>query len=145
MFDTGSAKDRHALARLGAERVAWLTSVTPDGQPQTFPIWFILDGGDLLVYSDNRAKRNENLIANARVSFHLADDGSGGDILVIEGTARIDPATPTLPDHAAYCAKYADWIAAGFETPAKMAERYSVPVRITPVRARVSGGSEAAS
>ena len=145
MFDTGSAKDRHALARLGTERVAWLTSVTAEGQPQTFPIWFILDGGDLLVYSDNRAKRNENLAANPRVSFHLADDGSGGDILVIEGTARIDPAMPSLPDHAAYCAKYADWIASGFASPAKMADRYNVPVRITPVRARGSGGSEAGS
>ena len=144
VFDSGSAKDRHALARLANERIAWLTTVTAEGQPQTFPIWFIPDGADLVVYSLNRAQRLANLAANPHVSFHLADDGSGGDILVIEGTARVDPSTPLLPDHVAYCARYADWIAAFFETPTKMAEQYSVPIRITPVRAKVSGGSSEA-
>jgi PPOX class probable F420-dependent enzyme len=138
MFDTGSDNDAYALARLDEERVAWLTTVTPDGQPQTAPVWFIRDGDGILVYSDNRAKRIANLGANPRVSFHLRTDPRGYDLLIIEGTARIDPAAPTMPEHAAYCARYADEIAGSFVSPEKMSERYSVAIRIMPVRSRVA-------
>jgi PPOX class probable F420-dependent enzyme len=138
MFDTGSEDDAYALARLDTERVGWLTTVTADGQPQTMPIWYIRDGSGLLFYSDNRAKRLANIAANPRVSFHLRTDELAWDLLVIEGTARIDTDAPTMPNHAAYCARYGDQIAASFESPEKMSERYSVAVRITPVRARVS-------
>ena len=45
-------------------------------------------------YSDRRAKRNENLRTNPRVSIHLNDDGRGNDIVFVEGEARVDEATP---------------------------------------------------
>jgi len=138
VFDSGSDNDVYALARLDAERVGWLTTVTAAGQPQTMPVWFIRDGSDLLLYSDNRAKRLANIAANPRVSFHLRTDALGWDLLVIEGTARVDTAAPMMPNHAEYCARYADLIASSFENPEKMSERYSVAIRITPVRARVA-------
>jgi PPOX class probable F420-dependent enzyme len=137
MFDTGSENDAYALTRLDKERVAWLTTVTADGQPQTTPIWYIRDGSGLLFYSDNRSKRLANIAVNPHVSFHLRTDELAHDIVVIEGTARIDTAAPTMPNHAGYCARYADLIAAWFESPEKMSEQYSVPVRITPAHARV--------
>ena len=58
VFDTGSDGDAHALARLATDMIGWLTTVTPEGQPQTFPIWFLWEDGEVLVYSDRRAKRN---------------------------------------------------------------------------------------
>ena len=74
--------------------IGWLTTVTPDGQPQTFPIWFLWADGEILVYSDRRAKRNANIRNNPRVALHLDDDGRGDDIVIVEGEARIDEATP---------------------------------------------------
>jgi hypothetical protein len=70
------------------------------------------------------------------VSFHLADDGTGNDIVFIEGEAAVDATVTPLAENAPYVAKYADWIASSFQSPEHMAERYSVPIVIRPVRGR---------
>ncbi len=139
VFDTGSDADVHALARLGSDMIGWLTTVTPDGQPQTFPIWFLWDQGEVLVYSDRRAKRNLNIGANPRVSLHLNDDGGGGDIVLVEGEARIDESTPAPEDNGAYNAKYGEWIRDQFTTAEEFMSVYNVPVRIRPTRGRAFG------
>ncbi len=136
VFDTGSDVDRHALERLETDTIGWLTTVTPDGQPQTFPIWFLWEDGEALIYSDRRAKRNVNIAHNPRVSLHLNDNGTGGDVVVLEGEARIDETAPDVPDHAAYLAKYGDRIIASFNSAAEMATVYNVPIRIRPTRGR---------
>ena len=136
VFDTGTESDAHALERLRADMIGWLTTVTADGQPQTFPIWFLWEDGEALVYSDRRAKRNANIAANPRVSLHLGDNGRGGDIVIVEGEARIDAATPPVTAHAAYLAKYGAWIAEYLTSAAEMATIYNVPLRIRPTRGR---------
>ena len=97
VFDGGSESDARALERLATDMIGWLTTVTPDGQPQTFPIWFLWEDGEVLIYSDRRAKRNVNIAGNPRVSLHLNDDGRGGDVVVVEGEARVDHTTPPVP------------------------------------------------
>lgn len=140
VFDTGSDADLHALQRLRTDMLAWMTSVTPEGQPQTFPIWFLWeDDGTALLYSDHRAKRLANIAANPHVTLHLNDNGQGGDVVIIEGTARVDAATPALEAHTAYLAKYGAWIDQFLGSLAQMAEVYNVPVRITPTRGRAFG------
>jgi PPOX class probable F420-dependent enzyme len=136
VFDRGSDADRHALDRLATDVIGWLTTVTPEGQPQTFPIWFLWDEGELLVYSDRRAKRNGNIAANPRVTLHLNDDGRGGDVVVIEGEARVDDGSPAPGDNAAYLAKYGDLIRDSFSTPEEFTTVYNVPIRIRPTRGR---------
>jgi len=139
VFDTGSDADRHARERLEHDMIGWLTTVTPGGQPQTFPIWFLWDGDEALIYSDRRAKRNENLRSNPRVTLHLNDDGSGGDVVIVEGEARIDEATPGIPDNPAYLAKYGTWIREQLGSAEEMATIYNVPLRIRPTRGRAFG------
>lgn len=134
IFDSGSDSDAHALERLRTDQIAWLTSVTPDGQPQTFPIWFLWEDGEVLIYSDRRAKRNANIAANPRVSLHLDDDGSGGDIVIVEGEARVDAATPPVTEHTAYLVKYGDWITEQLTSAEEMTTIYNVPLRIRPTR-----------
>jgi PPOX class probable F420-dependent enzyme len=133
IFDPSSERGAHALARLTTDKVAWLTTVTAAGQPQSMPIWFLWDEGELFVYSDRRAHRNANLAGNPKVSFHLADI-AGGDIVMIEGEAWIDPDAPGVPDHPAYLAKYGSSIDATLGGPARMAEIYRVAIRIRPTR-----------
>ena len=134
VFDTGSDRDVRALARLASDTLGWLTTVTPEGQPQTFPIWFLWDDGELLIYGDRRARRNANLAINPRVSFHLSDDGKGDGIVVIEGEARVDGDTPPVPGNPAYLAKYGRMIADVLGSPEEMATIYNVPLRIRPTR-----------
>lgn len=139
VFDTGSESDAHALERLRTDIVGWLTTVTADGQPQTFPIWFLWEDGEALIYSDRRAKRNQNILANSRVSLHLNDNGRGGDVVILEGEARIDTATPPVPDNLAYLAKYGAWITEYLSSAEEMATIYNVPLRIRPTRGLAFG------
>ena len=139
VFDAGTAADNHALERLRTDMIGWLTTVTPDGQPQTFPIWFLWSDGELLVYSDRRAKRLGNIGANPRVSLHLDDDGRGNDIVIVEGEARIDPSTPPITRNDAYLAKYGEWIREMLNSAEEMETVYNVPVWIRPTRGRAFG------
>jgi PPOX class probable F420-dependent enzyme len=139
VFETGSEADRHALERLERDMIGWLTTVTPDGQPQTFPIWFLWDDGEILVYSDRRAKRNQNIAANNRVTLHLNDDGRGGDVVVVEGEARVDETVPRPEDNAAYNRKYGDWIRDSFSTAEEFTSIYNVPLKVRPTRGRAFG------
>jgi PPOX class probable F420-dependent enzyme len=133
IFDPTTPKGAHALERLGSSMAAWLTTVTADGQPQSMPVWFTWDGTEIVVYGDHRARRNANLATNPKVGFHLPDNGQGGDIVVLEGVARVDPDYPGVPDNPAYLAKYGAWVE-GMGGAAKFAETYNVPIRITPTR-----------
>lgn len=134
MFDPDKERGAHALERLANDKIGWLTTVTPAGQPQTMPIWFLWSDGELLVYSDHRARRNANIAANAKVSFHLSDDGTGGDIVVIEGESRIDADYPLAPENPAYLEKYIELIDRHLGGPETFAQTYSLPIRITPIR-----------
>src|SRR5436305_11644155 len=82
--------------RLVGESVGWLTTVGVAGQPQSSPVWFMWDGAALWLRSQARAGKVRNIKANARVAFHLADDGQGGNIVTIEGTASLEA---ELPEH----------------------------------------------
>lgn len=139
VFDSGSEADSHALDRLRTDMIGWLTTVTPEGQPQTFPIWFLWEDGEALIFSDKRAKRNVNIAHGPRVTLHLNDDGRGGDVVVIEGEARVDDATQQIPQHAAYLAKYGSWIIDQLGSAEEMATIYNVPLRIRPTRGRAFG------
>lgn len=51
-----------------------LTTVMPDGQPQTTPIWCNLDGDDVLINTMTQHRKYKNMKLNPRVTllaFHL--------------------------------------------------------------------------
>lgn len=140
IIDPSRAEHARLIERLATERVAWLTTVTPEGQPQTMPVWFTWvpseAGGDaeILVYGDHRARRNHNLESNDRVSLALRTDEHGGEVHVIEGRAAIDPDFPPPGEHATFMAKYGPRINASFGGPAQFGQTYSVAIRIRPTR-----------
>lgn len=141
-FDPETDAGAMALERLRDPQTLtiWLTTVTLEGQPQSMPVWFIWLEDEILVYGDHRAKRNRNLKANPRVNLHLREDDGGGDIVVIDGTAGIDPDYPQSADMPAYLAKYGAFIDKWFGGPAGYGQIYSMPIRITPTNARASIG-----
>jgi PPOX class probable F420-dependent enzyme len=134
------ANDKHAAAleRLTTEMIAWLTTVDPDGQPQASPIWFLWDDGEVLLFSDRRARRNGNLADHPRVAFNLNTDAAGGAVLSMEGEARLVPDEPSSSTNAAYQAKYGGWIADYGWTTAWFEEHYPYAIRITPTRWRLA-------
>jgi PPOX class probable F420-dependent enzyme len=140
VIDPATPAGAHAIGRLRDEKIGWLTTVTPDGQPQSTPVWFLWLDGEILVYGDHRARRNRNLEANPRATFHLDTNDGGGDVIVIEGQTRIDPDYPQVPDNPAYLAKYGAWIDQWLNGPSAMAAVYSMPILLTPTRVLAFGG-----
>jgi PPOX class probable F420-dependent enzyme len=122
--------------RLAEERIGWLTTVGGDGTPQPNPVWFLWDQGTLLIYSLPDAARLPHIRHNLRVSLNLNSNAQGGDILVLTGDARLSADDPPADQVPAYVAKYGEAIARSFGTPANFAAQYSVPIRITPTKAR---------
>jgi PPOX class probable F420-dependent enzyme len=127
----------HAERRLRSEAVAWLTTVRADGQAQASPVWFLWDGETFLLYSQPDAQKVRNLAANPKVALHLGDDGSGGDVVSVEGTATVEPDTPRADRVDGYLGKYGAAIEAlGYE-PGPFARTYSLAIRVRPTRVRV--------
>jgi PPOX class probable F420-dependent enzyme len=136
MIDPTTPKGSRAVARLTDEPVIWLTTVSPGGQPQTSPVWFLYDG-EFLIYSLGEAARLRNIDTNPRVSLNLDGNGEGGDIISIEGRARVDRTPSPSTDVPAYQAKYTPYIERNGWTPEQFATDYPVAIRITPTRVRV--------
>ena len=126
-----------ALQRLGTDLMGWLTTVNPDGQPQSSPIWFLWRGDEVLVYSHIRAPRNANIGENARVAFNLNTDPDGDEVVTMEGEARIDLSLPPSSANAAYQVKYRHLLDRYGWTPQWLADNYPVPILITPTRWRL--------
>ncbi len=136
-LDRTTPAGARALERLGSERMGWLTTINPDGQPQSSPIWFLWSDGELTIYSGKRAPRNDNIGDRPLVSFNLNSDAEGGDVVTMEGVARIDPAAPPASADAAFLAKYRGVLAEYAWTTEYFAREYPVVVRIQPTRWRV--------
>jgi PPOX class probable F420-dependent enzyme len=125
-----------AAERLAADTLGWLVTVNAAGQPQSSPVWFLFDGGNIYIQSQPDAAKLRNIAANERVSFHLDDDGRGGDIVSVEARAEALPETPSaLFDK--YVAKYGALMRDLLEATADdLAATYSVTVRLSPARLR---------
>ena len=127
----------HAESRLRREKIAWLTTVRRDGQPQSSPVWFLWRHGEIVVYSKPTTQKVRNVQSNAKVAIHLRDVGEGSDIVSIEGTAEIDESYPPAAAIPDYVTKYRSLIADINMDPESFAKSYSVPVRIRPAKIRV--------
>jgi PPOX class probable F420-dependent enzyme len=123
--------------RLRTENIAWITTVTRHGQPQSSPVWFLWDEGEFLVYSQPHSGKVRNIRAHPQVSLHLNSDDQGGRVVTFEGSAGIAEGDPRPHEVAAYLAKYAGGIAGIGMTPEQMGAEYSTALRITPTRVRV--------
>jgi PPOX class probable F420-dependent enzyme len=125
------ARDDAAWARehLASDVVAWLTTVAPDGRPQSSLISF---------YSQPGTPKLRNIARSSLVSFHLQSDPYGDHALIVEGIAELDPSIPPSDVHEAYRSKYREPLAHWGMGEAETAADFSVPVRIRATRVRVS-------
>ena len=132
------AEERERVdARLRHNLMVWLTTVRPDGQPVTVPVWFLLQEDDtFLLYSQPKSAKFRNIEANAKVSLALDVCDLGRNIVRLEGTATPVEESPVAL-HPGYLAKYNERIAALFETPERFAALFSRALIITPTKLHV--------
>jgi PPOX class probable F420-dependent enzyme len=90
---------------LAAARSYWLCTTTPSGAPHAAPVWGVVSGGTLYLYSERRTVKARNLAADPRLVLHLE---SAEDVVIVRGTAHDVGAPAQVPEVVtALSAKYA--------------------------------------
>jgi PPOX class probable F420-dependent enzyme len=130
-IDTATEFGAHVAERLRRDDVIWLTTVSAKGAPVPSPVWFLWDGADTVRLYSLDGARIRNLAANPRVTLNFDGNGSGGDIVILSGTARVAPEVPPADQDAEYVTKYTGGLQRLGYTPAQFAAEYKVPVEIT--------------
>jgi PPOX class probable F420-dependent enzyme len=125
----------HVEGRLTTNLMAWLTTVSPSGRPQTVPVWFLVqDDGTILLYSEPGKAKLRNIAANPHVSLGLDVTDIGRDVIRFEGTAALVADHPRAHAVPAYRSKYTERIAAIFGSPERFGDAFSEAIVITPTR-----------
>ncbi|MFB4316511.1 pyridoxamine 5'-phosphate oxidase family protein [Actinomadura sp. 21ATH] len=144
LADLAEERAVRADGRLRANTIIWLTTVTPDGQPQTSPVGYTWDGHTFLIISAPAAPKVRNLRGNPRVALHLDLDTADEEhsVLTIEGIAELDQAPPGGPapltgdEVAAYLEKHREAMDGAGMTPEEAFTELSTVIRVRPTRAR---------
>jgi PPOX class probable F420-dependent enzyme len=134
--DTSPKIDETVERRLRDDLVIWLTTVSEDGTPQPTPVWFLWEAGSALIYSKPNTPKLRNIARRAGISLNLNSSADGGDVVVLTGTAQVDPQAPPADQVAAYLAKYGQEIIGIGMTSDSFAREYSVALRVTVRRVR---------
>lgn len=121
--------------RLTTNLMAWLTTVSPSGRPDSVPVWFLVrDDDTILVYSQPGKAKLRNIEGNPNVALGLDVTDIGRDVIRIDGTAVNAPDHPRADQVPEYAAKYTERIGAIFGTVERFAEMFSEAIVITPGR-----------
>lgn len=70
-------------------RTGKLSTVRADGSPHIAPIWFVLDGDDLMFNTGKETVKGRNLARDGRVALCVDDDRPPFAFAVIQGEAQI--------------------------------------------------------
>jgi PPOX class probable F420-dependent enzyme len=77
--------------RLLAEgtRTAKIATVRKDGRPHLAPVWFVLDGENIVFTTDKDSVKGQTLIRDGRVSVCVDDETFPYALVIVEGTAQL--------------------------------------------------------
>ncbi|MER5178159.1 PPOX class F420-dependent oxidoreductase [Streptomyces sp. NPDC002896] len=70
-------------------RTGKLSTVRADGGPHVTPVWFVLDGGDLVFNTGRETVKGRNLARDGRVALCVDDDRPPYAFVVLRGHAEL--------------------------------------------------------
>ncbi len=107
-----------------------VSTISPDGYPHTTPVWFLLDGESLILFTGRETRKARNVLANAKGAIAIGGDPVGSPCYLLQGDFTIEDD----PDHSVTAR-----ITYHYESPEKAAEWLSawedddhVILRLTP-------------
>lgn len=87
--------DEQMRSLLSQPAIVRLTTIRPDGYPHTVPVWFMLDGQDLVVFSLRDNRKVKNALANPKGCITIGGDPAGSLCYLIDGDLVVEED----PDH----------------------------------------------
>ena len=94
-----SAEQRRAFLQWGT-RTGMLATTRPDGRPHVAPVWFVLDGDDLVFTTGADTVKGRSLRRDGRVCLAVDDPTPPFAFVMVEGVASISQDPATLLDYA---------------------------------------------
>ena len=118
---------RHLLESKIPARLAYIAT---DGTPRVIPIWFHWNGTELVMGTPPKAPKLKSLAKNPRVAITIDDNTFPHKVLLIRGTARMEPVQGVVPEYAMAAERYFG-PEQGKAWAAQMGKMVSSMVRIT--------------
>ncbi len=134
MIDWTTPFARKVIRHLRSERIVWLTTVGADGVPHTRPVWYVWDGASLLIYSRPNMQKIRDIATHPSVSLNFNTDPVGDvDVIILTGTATLDPSTPPVHKIPSYLRRYRGEMRDSLKmTPRQYSDSFSIAIHITP-------------
>jgi hypothetical protein len=85
---------------------ARLAYIGTDGAPRVIPIWFHWNGRDIVMASPPKAPKLKALAKNHKVSLTIDDNTFPHKVLLVRGTARLEPVDGIVPEYIAAADRY---------------------------------------
>lgn len=106
-LETMNSEEWRAFLLSGA-RTAKLATVRPDGRPHVAPVWFTLEGDDLVFMTMASTVKGKNIQANRRVAISVDEDVFPFAFVLIEGAVEVETLSPSelLPYATRIAARY---------------------------------------
>ena len=70
-------------------RTGKLATVREDGRPHVAPIWFVLDGEDLIFNTWHTSVKGKNLVRDGRIALTVDEEIAPYAFVMVEGTVEI--------------------------------------------------------
>jgi hypothetical protein len=87
---------------------ARLAYVWTDGTPRVVPIWFHWNGREIVMASPPKAPKLKALARNPKVSLTIDDNTFPHKVLLIRGSARLEPVDGIVPEYEVAAKRYFD-------------------------------------
>ena len=82
--------DQKVRAFLQKPLIARMSTIDGDGYPHTVPVWFMLDGDDIVVISDRATRKVRHIQANPRGAVTIGGDPGDGLGYLLKGEFSIE-------------------------------------------------------
>ena len=106
--DVGLLQHPASQELLQSKIPARLAYVWTDGTPRVIPIWFHWNGREIVMATPPKAPKLKALARNPKVSLTIDDNVFPHKVLLIRGTARLEPVAGIVPEYEAAAARYFD-------------------------------------
>ncbi len=83
--------DEQVRSELTQPKIVRLTTIQPDGYPHTVPVWFMLDGDDIIVFTGSQSRKVKNALDNKKGNIAFGGDPVGSPCFTIVGDIEVEP------------------------------------------------------